>query len=469
VGFLTLVLVLFAARRPVPIASSVPAVSSSSGLAVSEPNEPALRLSNGPCECGLTPTACTRYWNAPAFITGRVEAITRDGAGNRRITFAVSETGLHLASSTLVVNTGPANRRCSLSFQTGREYLVYLQPDEHGEWTTNVCLGTRAIEDAAADLEYLSALKSGSAPPGRISGQVLTTPRDLARTPRGPATPVAGISLRLTADGTEPMIAISDRAGDFSFEPGKVGRYSIASVVDDGRHYVEEHGATIDLRDPRACMYVERHVYNNGGIAGRVVDASGQPVSGLTIDLKPRASGSRLAAGLRQAMTDRFGRYEFTMLPTGTFVVGINIESTRTSSAVALPRIFHPGVIAVTRATAIIVPDGGQVTVADLRLSRNVSYVPVSGVVIAVNGQPAADARVYLKGAGEGETIIAGPVTTDPSGRFVIAGLANVGYRIFAERSQDDGQLRRLDSSDEMPVTAVPNGSPVRLPLRHRY
>ena len=420
------------------------------------------------CECGPAPSACTRYWNATRFFTGRVVSVARNVDGDRRITFSVADT-----STNIVVATGPAGRRCSLSFQTGHEYFVYARLGENGEWTTSVCLGTRAVEDAAADLEYARAIQEGTAPAGRIAGQVLTIPRDLARTPTGRAIPVPGVSVSLVklADGTE-QTAISDRAGDYAFAVTAAGRYAVRALVEDGRHYVEEHAATVDVRDPRACAYVERRVYSNGTVSGRIVDVGGRPIAGLTIDLKAapiRTNPSRAETAVRRVTTDGAGRYEFALLPAGQFVVGINIDSTRQSKTVSLPRVLYPGVTNVTRATAIVVPDAGRIELKDWRLSSSVSYAPVSGVVIGVDGQPAANARVFLKGRGEGETILAGPVTTDFSGRFVIAGLANVGYRLFAERSQDDGQIRRLDSSDEVSVTATSAAAGVRLPLRHRY
>ena len=76
-------------------------------------------------------------------------------------------------------------RRSSMQPVTSRRPRVHrlCATGRRGELTTNVCLRTREIEDAAADLAYVRALREGSAPPGRISGQVLVIPRDLAGKP----------------------------------------------------------------------------------------------------------------------------------------------------------------------------------------------------------------------------------------------------------------------------------------------
>jgi hypothetical protein len=422
-----------------------------------------------PCDCGSMPAPCAGYWGATTVFTGRVDRITRDASGMRRVTFTILERHRGRSASDVVVTTGPAGQRCSLSFRTGGEYIVYATPDDTGTLTTNVCLRTREIEDAAADVAYVRALNDRHPPPGRISGQVFNVSRDLSGTMRGRAVPVAEMTVRIAKDGVA-QTTVTDRAGDFSFEPREPGRY-IVTVETSQQHYADDPPAVVDLRDPRACAHVDRRVSSNGRIAGRVVDASGQPVAGLTIELTTATTTtnlSRVETPSRRAITDRTGRYDLARLPAGRFLLGINISARRTSLS-SMPRVFHPGVIHVTQATPIVVSDGGQVALADLRLSSTVSYVSLAGVVIDADGLPADNARVYLKGAGEDDAILAEPATTDSSGRFVIAGLSNSGYRLFAERTRSDGRRRRVDSSDPIAVTAVKGLAPVRLLLRHRY
>lgn len=421
-----------------------------------------------PCDCGTTLAPCAGYWGATTVFTGRLERITRDASGLRRATFTILERHRGISASDVVITTGPAGQRCSLSLRPGREYIVYATPDESGALTTNVCLRTREIEDAAADVAYLRALKDGSAPPGRISGQVVSISRDLAGKARGSTAPLVGMTVRIVKDGIA-QTTVTDRAGDFIFEPLDRGRY-IVSVDAPEQYYVHDPPAGVEIRDPRACAQVDRRVSSNGRVAGRVVDAAGQPVAGVTIELTtalPKVV-TRAEAVSRRAITDSAGRYDIARLPAGRFLLGINI-SPRRASLSSLPRVFHPGVSNVTHATPIVLSDGGQSALADLRLSSNVSYVSLSGVVIAADGLPADNARVYLKGAGEDDAILAEPATTDSSGRFVISGLSNNGYRIFAERPRTDGQLRRVDSSDPIAVTVTKGLAPVRLLLRHRY
>ncbi len=120
-------------------------------------------------------------------------------------------------------------------------------------------------------------------------------------------------------------------------------------------------------------------------------------------------------------------------------------------------------------ATRVGLAAGEHLGLADFRLPADQSYVPVSGVVFDADGMPAEGARVYLKGVGEDDRIVSEPVAVDFVGRFVIAALAGTDYLLFAERSRPEGRSSRMDSTDQLRLTAVEGLKPVRLRLERRY
>ena len=95
--------------------------------------------------------------------------------------------------------------------------------------------------------------------------------------------------------------------------------------------------------------------------------------------------------------------------------------------------------------------------------------MPVSGVVFDTDGTPAEGARVYLKGVGDDDRIVSEPVEVDFVGRFVIAALSGTDYLLFAERTRPGGRASRVDSTDQLRLTAVDGLKPVRLTLERRY
>jgi hypothetical protein len=412
-----------------------------------------------PC-CASVQPPCVGYWAASAVFVGRVEAIQRVGT-SRVVSFAVLEGFAGVRASTIEVSTGTPGQRCSLSLAIGKEYIVYADRSEDGGLTASRCSGTRAVEDAGSDLAYAREVKQGRVPAGYLAGRVLTAARDLAGKTTGVPQPAEGISVTVTRDGLTDILT-TDRAGDFRSASHGPGAYRISVSVPEP-FYSDKASTTVPLRDPRACAVVAFTLHDNGQVAGRVVDAAGRPVAGLTIELGPSGPGPG-----RRAVTDRAGRYFVAQMPAGRFVLSVPAgpfvdgEGTR-------PRILHPGVESVGGATRVALTAGQRLELADFRLPASQAYVQLSGVVFDADGAPAEGARVYLKGAGGNDRIVSEPVVADFMGRFVIAARAGAGYGLFAERARSGGRSSRVDSTDELRLIAVDGLKPVRLTLARRY
>jgi hypothetical protein len=409
------------------------------------------------CGCERTASPCAAYSTAAAVFVGRVDSITRS-AGGRTIAFTVLEAFRGVTSSTVDVVTGPAGGRCSLSFREGREYVVYASRAGHSDpLITNACTRTREMDDAGADLAHARTSKAGTAPAGRIAGQVLLGRRDLAGAPLNAPRPLPGISVRIVKGDTTET-AVTNIAGDFSFQNRGAATYSIQVDV-PREYYSDEPSTSVKLQHPSACADVELLLYHNGRVTGRVLDGSGRPVGGLTIEL----AATSLSQSQR-AMTDRDGAYRFTRVPAGRFFLGLNLTAPR-QSGFEEPRIFLPGVEKATAAQHVTVGAGEQLTVGDFVIPSHFKYVALSGFVLNADGTPAEGARVYLKGTAEGARIVSEPATVDFLGRFAIAGVAGNEYCMFAER----GFERRTESSDVIHLTAAEGLRPLRLVLYRRY
>jgi hypothetical protein len=186
-------------------------------------------------------------------------------------------------------------------------------------------------------------------------------------------------------------------------------------------------------------------------------------VAGLTVELTT-ANG----AGAARAVTDRDGRYWMSRVAPGRFHVGLTGGSGRSSGGIH-PRVLHPGVDSTARATRVVVGPGEVVTLGDFRIPAHIRYVSIAGIVFDGDGVPAGGARIYLKGAGEDDVILAEPAIADAAGRFVIAALAGEAYRLFAERPRSGSRLGGVDSTDQLTVTALEGMKPIRLTLQRRY
>jgi hypothetical protein len=417
------------------------------------------------CPCPRVEAPCAAYWSASEVFVGRVDSVKRTAADDIT-TFTVLESFRGVTSSTIDVITTRGGRPCSVQLRIGHEYVVYARrADDTGRPTTSLCSRTRVVEDAAADLTYARALKQGSGPPGRISGRVVLVPRDLSGRSIPAAQPAPDIVVRVSSiANNRAETTVTNQAGDFAFENRGAGSYIVRVDVPD-RYYSEDPGAIVELRDPRSCVEVVATLFDNGQVAGRVVDSSAQPVAGLTIELST-ANG----AHSKRAITDREGRYAISQVPPGRFVVGINTGPLRRDLR-RQPRVYYPGAVGRASAVHITVAGGERVTLGDLRIPDQLKYVPVSGIVFDADGRPAEGARVFLKGLAEDDAdyILTEPVTADASGKFVVAALGGAEYRLFAERGRLEGRLERVDSSEQVRLMAVEGLKPLRLTLQRRY
>ena len=428
------------------------------------------------CTCVTGSAVCEDYWKTSAVFLGRVETIARvptKGATGlpspRRVTFSVLERFRGVTTRTVDVRTGSGGGDCGYPFKEGIEYLVFASVNEStGELATGICSRTQPAAAADEDLAYARAVASGSAPAGRVFGEVLLGARALSSSQRAvqpQAMPNVRVSLERNGLTTE---AVSDPQGKFAVDGLNPGTYAV-SIDLAPEYYGDVFPKTIDLPDPRACAKVAAMAFFDGRVQGRVVDDRGHPIAGLTVELTVPAGLDPPAVAERlRALTNGDGLYELTRVPPGRFVIGLNTQRDREGS-LPLPRVFLPGVERLNDARRVTVRGGEHVAVPDFVVPRNIAYVAIEGIVLGHDGVPAQRVRVYLKGPGPNDYILTEPAITDTNGRFVLAAVKGREYRAFAERPAGAERSSLIESSEQIPVTAGDDLSPLKLTLRRRY
>jgi hypothetical protein len=374
-----------------------------------------------------------------------------------------------LSRGTVEVTTGSGGGDCGYPFREGGEYLVYATGDApDGPWSASVCSRTREVSRAAEDLAYARGVANGTAPPGRVSGEILLATRSLARVPvRDEPRPLPGVGVRLESDVHSARV-VAGGDGKFSADGLPPGRYLVSLELPDGL-YAEAWPRTIEFRHASSCAELRATAFADGRVAGRIVDAAGRPIAGLTVELTvPIGLDEPDAAERLRDLTDHAGLYEIVHVPAGRFVVGINTQPSR-SGGPPEPRILHPGVASLTGATRVMLKTGERATLQDFRMPPALVFIAVSGTVLGADGAPAANARVYLKGQAETDFILSEPAVTDATGRFLLAALEGRSYRLFAERPRQDAPNAAIDSSEQVSFTAASSPPPFKLSLRRRY
>jgi hypothetical protein len=149
---------------------------------------------------------------------------------------------------------------CGVGFQTGETYLVYASMDEDTDTVeTDICMGTRRLSDAGADLPYLSFVQINAKESGHLDGFVTSDPAVKANPPESDTipSPVGGILIELKSDEVT-RYATSGKDGRFVFDGLSGDGYKAtgyATEYPDPQHVV---AGPDELKiKPKACS---RHV-----------------------------------------------------------------------------------------------------------------------------------------------------------------------------------------------------------------
>src|SRR5258708_4146563 len=153
---------------------------------------PVTRLSA--CSCNGPGTPCSAAGSSAAVFTGRVLGITaapaqplpvgntgrafrragdylpipaqRQGSTPRlprplrtvRIQVGDVLSGVDASQKDIEILTGTGGGDCGYEFQIGVDYVVYAFKNAEGQLETNICSRTRALTEAAEDVEYFHAM-----------------------------------------------------------------------------------------------------------------------------------------------------------------------------------------------------------------------------------------------------------------------------------------------------------------------
>ena len=408
-----------------------------------------------PCQCSANPP-CAAVWKADAVFVGTVIDRGQEPVGGS-ISWIVHKVAvnqrLHGAIDsfiTLVPGDRPSadvieaskshtagsewGSSCDIRFELGRQYVIYARKTADGRWTTSDCTGTKLVEEAAEDLDFIASIPTAE-PTGRVYGSIQRTvvnPRDSASPDVLPAT---GILVALTSAETR-LTTTTDGQGklDVKVPPGD---YTIAPLVPEA---VRVYGSPRRISVPaRGCALVHFSVTANGRIEGRVVRSDGTPVSRTSVDVVPAdlSPADRLdnPTTSPSGTTDENGRFSVDAILPGRYVLAVNARFG--------PRLFAPYPTtyfpSVGRQDARVVEVGeGERKTGFTIVVNPLSEATVSGVVVFDDDRPVVEANVTATPV-DHRGMIMGSARADGRGAFELRLLAGVSYLVRAGIQTVDG------------------------------
>ena len=408
------------------------------------------------CSCATNAPPCEATWTAGAVFVAQVMAIEpfvddvdplKGIPFNLRVRLRVTEQFRGGVGSNADVYTQSDSASCGYAFEAGRTYLVYARR-YRDRWAVNYCSRTRVIEDAVSDLAYLRGPARQSSGLGTIQGNIvrgeqLAWDRDGIRMDH----PFAAGRVTVESTGADVVRryeARSENDGRYSVRV-PVGKYQVTLELPETL-YAQGSQDIVEVLDPRGCAAMDFWVRSNGRIAGRIIDARGDPIPNLTIAVIAADEATNAYPGSgEQATSDAFGRFEFSRLAPDTYNVGfqMGVETGGRVAKMAWLTSERGG-----SPMAIRLGLEEKAFVGDFTLPASIDLVSIAGRITDVKGAAVSGAWVYLwsmAAAGQDRHTVA-QVLSSKTGEFAFTVQSGADYRVAVQDYSTSRGSRGVES-----------------------
>jgi hypothetical protein len=330
-----------------------------------------------------------------------------------------------------------------------RSYLFYADRPM-GPSAPDVISASRPkeLEAAEADLQFLHQV-GADAGGAIVHGSLMLEDADDRRR----RTPLAGVVLRISLDGQHYEISTGSD-GTFVVSGVPPGILKIAPVLPD---HLTLPPQSLGGKVNGGCRAINIPATLNGRIRGRVLLDSGEPFRGSVELLR---HGHTRSLDRSDVFTNDRGEFEFSGVPPGDYLLGINVSRLPSRGAPFRPTYF-PGTTDRASAVPVTVGHGTEHAEVDWAVSARLGEGVIE-VTFDAAGQPQEDMGVCVttytsddrpSGGGSGyerrsDTAVVIPV------------VEGIKYRFVAYASTPAGLAR----SGDFDFIGTPGSQSVRLP-----
>lgn len=400
---------------------------------------------------------CALVAHRDIIFLGKVVFSDDDGSGTflqaTLIRFEVHEVFKGLPAKTKEVWIDPGSyTSCYATYEVNQQYLVFAsdyskrfesisamtvaarrsrKPLPAGIDPSNppriylsaICHGSRAARNAAEDVAWLRQWSRGKTTT-RIYGRVLEHYSMFFLPPRQEL-PLPGAKIQIQGAG-KTYVAVSGGSGQYSFDHVAPGRYKFTVTLD--KYHFPHQGLAVDVARG-ACAEINPGLFTTGQLAGLAVGPDGTPVSGVRLQLgRLHSSGKLELQPHLHVRTNSNGQFRMDELPSGDFLLGVNLDQRPPTRETPYPPVYFPGTRVRNAAVLLHLAPAGKLFDLKLRLPEPFRKRRVTLLVRFPNGAPAPGLMVYMKINGN----LADSALTDYRGQAELPCLAGLRYRIHA-------------------------------------
>lgn len=301
-----------------------------------------------------------------------------------------------------------------------------------------------------AALLLLSTLAAGAQEFSTVEGRVLNA---------ATGEPVGKVALTLVRVGAKAVdedwtgnyAAFSDPAGRFAIRSIEPGKYRLRAKrngfvsLEYGARGTERPGILLDLEQPRQFKDADLRLTPHGVIAGRVIDADGEPLASVQIQLlrQQYVNGKKVLTTTKNAYTNDLGEYRLAGLtPSKYYLYAENNDGLPPASAVSEEFVptYYPDAASSAGASPIEVTPGAQVRATDMMLRKAPTAVVKGRVVVELPDTVGAPAVRFGLEIGHNNSRASSyrslAAKVNAAGAFEIRSLTAGTYTVWAEVSR---------------------------------
>lgn len=281
------------------------------------------------------------------ILIGSVLSVADESDDEKRLRLQPEEIFLGDPAGELTVTTNQGD--CLGEITPGDRWLFYLQRnDQTNQLTLAYGSGSGPVAGAEGAITQLQRLV-GMTNLGIIRGSVqdsIWQDQDGSRWEEFRDVVKHKIVATKKSDGTEHW-ALTDKNGNYEFEPLPTGRYHLSANTADGL-WAEE--GSVDV-DSQSCSFVPFELRPAGRISGHIANKNGIPFKIQPwVDVVSEELGE-----YRSVYVNEEGDFQVNGLRPSRYLVGVGIQAEQNSPEWQ-SRVYYPGVS--TRESAVIIELG---------------------------------------------------------------------------------------------------------------
>lgn len=369
------------------------------------------------CSC-LPSSPCQRFDRTDAIFLGKIASVRQEGM-RVFVTMDVIRTWKGQVDKRVTVSSS-AGTSCSFEFVVGQRFLVY--GDGAGaEFSTFMCQGGGLLPEDAPDPDLPPR-------PGRVRGQVAHL--DIAPSTRQRFTERPVSSARVWLETRSGVLEThADADGLFTLDGVPPGEHIVRADV--GPAY--EAVGRVELEYASDCASVFLMPRPSGRLNGKLSSPAGVPVGETEIYAVPVGHDWTKVdlSDSRRTNTDRAGRFEFTGLLPGKYLLTVNaVHPPRVSQPFA--PTYYPGVGRREDAVAVEIGQGQAPETVTFVLKETLPLASITADILCRDGSLPRSGLVYARQMVPNNFLTESTYTA-VDGRFSLTVLAGVPYEVYGE------------------------------------